>query len=53
MAATVKRDANDRLQPHEKEHVQAVKLLPSMWNRDGIGAWRMDLEPPPSRNPTP
>ena len=27
-----------------------TKLLPSLWNKDSLGAWRIDLDPP--REPT-
>ena len=46
-SATIKWDANDRVQPAEPVSTSATKLLPSRWNKDGVGAWRMDLDPPP------
>ena len=46
-SATVKWDANGRVEPAEASKTEAVKLLPSLWNKDGLRAWRMDLDPPP------
>eukprot|EP00966_Prymnesium_polylepis_P113976 2634354-Prymnesium_polylepis.1 len=46
-SALVKWDANTRVEPPEPTHTQAVKLLPSLWNKDGLGAWRLDLDEPP------
>ena len=45
--ALVKWDANDRLEPKEPVHTLATKLLPSLWNKDGVGACQLDLDPPP------
>lgn len=44
-SATVRWDANDRVSPPERVHTLACKLLPTKWNKDGVGAWRMDLDP--------
>ena len=38
---------NDRVEPPEKAITLPVKLLPSLWNKDCLGAWRFDLDPPP------
>jgi hypothetical protein len=46
-SATIRWDANDRVAPPEPIKVEGCKLLPTMWNRDGVGAWRFDLDPPP------
>ena len=46
-SALVMWDANDRLDIPEPVVTLAVKLLPSLWNKDGLGAWRFDLDPPP------
>jgi hypothetical protein len=46
-SALIKWDANDRVEPAEKVSTSGQKLLPTMWNKDGVGAWRMDLDPPP------
>lgn len=46
-SATIRWDANDRVAPPEPSKVEGCKLLPTMWNRDGVGAWRFDLDPPP------
>jgi hypothetical protein len=46
-SATVAWDANDRVEPPEEAKSQPVKLLPSLWNKDCLGAWRFDLDPPP------
>ena len=47
-SATIKWDANDRVLPPEPVSVSGSKLLPSRWNKDGVGAWRLDLDPPPA-----
>jgi hypothetical protein len=46
-SAMVAFDANDRVEPPEKAVTLPVRLLPSLWNKDGLGAWRFDLDPPP------
>ena len=46
-SATIRWDANAKVEPPEPVHTRATKLLPSLWNKDGVGAWRMDLDPPP------
>ena len=46
-SALVRCDANDRVTPPEPVSVCGCKLLPSKWNKDDVGAWRMDLDPPP------
>jgi hypothetical protein len=46
-SATIKWDANNRVEPAEPVSTSGTKLLPSRWNKDGLGAWRMDLDPPP------
>lgn len=46
-SATIRWDANDRVEPPEPVVTLATKLLPSLWNKDGLGAWRIDLDPPP------
>ena len=46
-SAMVAWDANDRVEPVEEAHTQPVKLLTTLWNKDGLGAWRFDLDPPP------
>ena len=43
----VRWDANDRVSPPEPVSESGAKLLPSKWNKDDVGAWRMDLDPPP------
>ena len=45
-SATVQWDANDRVSPPEPMTTSGCKLLPSKWNKDGVGAWRFDLDPP-------
>jgi hypothetical protein len=45
-SATIRWDANDRVHPPEPITVEGCKLLPSLWNKDGLGAWRFDLDPP-------
>ena len=45
-SATVRWDANDRLDPPEPVSVLGAKLLPSLWNNDKLGSWRLDLDPP-------
>ena len=45
-SATVRWDANDRVSPPEPVSSSGCKLLPSLWNKDGVGAWRFDLDPP-------
>ena len=52
-SALVKWDANDRLEPPEPSVTLATKLLPTLWNKDGLGAWRKDLDPPPASAPAP
>ena len=32
------------VEPPEQASTSGSKLLPSLWNKDGIGAWRMDLD---------
>ena len=44
---TVRWDANDRVEPPEPSETEGCKLLPFKWNKDDVGAWRMDLDPPP------
>ena len=41
-SATIKWDANNRVEPPELICISTsgTKLLPSRWNRNGIGAWR-------------
>ena len=46
-SADVKWDANDRVEPAEPVHLMPTKLLPSHWNKDGLGAWRIDLDTTP------
>ena len=46
-SALIKWDANDRVVPPEPVSISGTKLLPSLWNKDGLYAWRMDLDPPP------
>ena len=48
-SATIMWDANDRVDPPaEPISVLACKLLPcSLWNKDRLRAWRVDLGPPP------
>jgi hypothetical protein len=45
-SATVRWDANPRVTPPEPVSTSGCKLLPSKWNKDDVGAWRMDLDPP-------
>ena len=52
-SAMVAWDANDRVEPPEKAITLPVKLLPSLWNKDCLGAWRFDLDPPPVRTAEP
>ena len=52
-SALIKWDANDRVEPAEKVSTSGQKPLPTLWNRDGVGAWRMDLDPPPITTPLP
>ena len=40
-------DANSRVEPPEPSSISAKKILPSLWNKEGLGAWRKDLDPPP------
>ena len=47
-------DANhiaSRLEPAEPSIELGCKLLPSKWNKDDVGAWRMDLDPPATPSP--
>ena len=46
-SALVKWDANSRVEPPEHVSTSGTKLLPSLWNKDSLGAWRIDLDPPP------
>jgi hypothetical protein len=56
-SATIMWDANNRVNPPEPISVLACKLLPcSLWNKDRLGAWRVDLDhppPPPPPSPSP
>ena len=52
-SALIKWDANDRLDIPEPVLTLPIKLLPSLWNKDGLGAWRFDLDPLPVPVPTP
>ena len=47
-SALVKWDANNRVEPAEKSLELGTKLLPSKWNGDSVGSWRMDLDPLPT-----
>ena len=46
-SALITWDANNRVLPPEPASTSGLKLLPSLWNKDGLGAWRMDLDPVP------
>jgi hypothetical protein len=52
-SATVRWDANPRLMPPEPVTTSGCKLLPTKWNQDSVGAWRMDLDPPPVQEHSP
>ena len=47
-SATIRWDANDRVSPPEPVTTTGCKLLPTKWNKDGVGAWRFDLDPSPA-----
>ena len=46
-------DENNRVEPPEPVSTSGTKLLPSLWNKDSLRAWRLDLDPPPEPTGTP
>ena len=52
-SALVRWDANDRVTPPEPVSTSGTKLMPSLWNKDSLGAWRFDLDPPPVSDAVP
>ena len=46
-SALIRWDPNPRIEPPEKCQDLPTKLMPSLWNKDCLGAWRKDLDPPP------